>query len=86
MKSCLPPGRVWWDENISLAEVRQRLVSLLEQDATYGEVRIKRRDGQVFVIKPEKRGGSPLTVEGIKLRVSREGILQSIEEGHRELE
>ena len=67
-------------------EARQKLASLLEQAATYGEVRIKRRDGQIFVIKPEKRKGSPLAVEGIKLGLSREEILQSIEEGRREVE
>jgi PHD/YefM family antitoxin component YafN of YafNO toxin-antitoxin module len=68
-------------------EARQKLASLLEQAATYGEVRIKRRDGKVFVIKPEKREGSPLAVEeGIKLGLSREEILQSIEEGRREIE
>ena len=67
-------------------EARQKLASLLEQAATHGEVRIKRRDGQVFVIKPEKREGSPLAVDGIKLGLSREEILQSIEEGRREVE
>jgi len=67
-------------------EARQKLASLLEQAATYGEVRIKRRDGQVFIIKPEKREGSPLAVDGIELGLSREEILQSIEEGRREIE
>jgi hypothetical protein len=42
------------------AEARQKLATLLEQAANYGEVQIKRRDGQVFVIKPQKRKGSPL--------------------------
>jgi len=46
----------------TLTEARQKLASLLEQAAKYGEVRIKRRDGQVFVIKPQKRKGSPLAV------------------------
>jgi hypothetical protein len=67
-------------------EARQKLASLLEQAATYGEVRIKRRDGRVFVIKPEKHEGSPLAVKGIKLGLSREEILQSIEEGRRAIE
>jgi PHD/YefM family antitoxin component YafN of YafNO toxin-antitoxin module len=70
----------------AFTEARQKLASLLEQAAEYGEVRIKRRDGQVFVIKPEKRQGSPLAVEGIKLNLSREEILRSIEEGRREIE
>jgi len=49
----------------TLTEARQKLASLLEQAAKYGEVRIKRRDGQVFVISPQKRQGFPLAVEGI---------------------
>jgi hypothetical protein len=55
----------------------------LEQAAKYGEVRIKRRDGQVFVIKPQKPKGSPLDVDGIKTKLSRREILQSIEEGRK---
>jgi PHD/YefM family antitoxin component YafN of YafNO toxin-antitoxin module len=64
-------------------EARQKLATLLEQAARYGEVRIKRRDGQVFVIKPQKRKGSPLDVDGIDLNLSRSEILQSIKEGRR---
>jgi hypothetical protein len=66
-------------------EARQKLASLLEQEqaARYGEVRIRRRDGQVFVIKPQKRKGSPLDVDGIKKKLSRREILESIEEGRR---
>ena len=67
----------------TLVEARQKLATLLEQAAKYGEVRIKRRDGQVFVIKPQKRKGSPLAVDGIKLNLSRDEILESIEEGRR---
>jgi PHD/YefM family antitoxin component YafN of YafNO toxin-antitoxin module len=64
-------------------EARQKLATILEQAARYGEVRIKRRDGQVFVIKPQKRKGSPLDVDGIDLDLSRSEILRSIEEGRR---
>jgi antitoxin (DNA-binding transcriptional repressor) of toxin-antitoxin stability system len=64
-------------------EARQKLASLLEQAAKYGEVRIRRRDGQIFVIKPQKRKGSPLAVGGIKKKLSRREILESIEEGRR---
>ena len=49
-----------------LTEARQKLLSLLEQATKYGEVRIRRRDGQVFVIRPQKRKGSPLAVQGIR--------------------
>ncbi len=64
-------------------EAREKLATVLEQAARDGEVRIRRRDGQVFVIKPQKRKGSPLAVTGIKLNLSRYEILQSIEEGRR---
>jgi hypothetical protein len=67
----------------TLTEARQKLASLLAQAAKYGDVRIKRRDGQVFVSKPQKRKGSPLAVDGIKAKLSRREISQSIEEGRR---
>ena len=67
----------------TFTEARQKLASLLEQAAKYGEVRIKRRDGQVFLIKPQKRKGSPLAVGGIKKKLSRREILESIEEGRK---
>lgn len=70
-------------KTFTYAEARQKLASLLEQAAKYGEVRIKRRDGQVFVIRPQKREGSPLNVNGIKKKLSRLEILQSIEESRR---
>jgi hypothetical protein len=66
-------------------EARQKLATLLEQAAKYGEARIKRRDGQVFVIRPEKQEGSPLAVTGLDLKLSRAEILQSIQEGRREV-
>ena len=70
-------------KTFTLTETRQKLASLLEQAAKYGEVRIKRRDGQVFVIKPQKREGSPLDVDRIKKKLSRREILERIEEGRR---
>ncbi len=70
-------------KTFTLTEARQKLAVLLEQAAACGEVRIKRRDGQVFVIRPQKRSGSPLDVPGISLGLGREEILESIEEGRR---
>ena len=61
-------------------EARQNLASLLDKSAREGEVRVKRRDGQVFVIKPEQATTSPLDVEGIDLNVSTDEILQFIVE------
>lgn len=67
----------------SLTEARRRLGALLDQAAREGEVRIKRRDGQVFVIKLYKRVDSPLNVKGLKLDLTRKEILESIQEGRR---
>ena len=65
------------------SEARQKLAQLLDQVLKEGEVRIKRKDGQVFVIKPEPRQGSPLDVPGIDLDLSAEEIIQFVHEGRR---
>jgi len=67
----------------TFTEARQKLAALLEQAARNGEVRIKRRDGQVFIIRPQKRQGSPLDVEGVQLNLTRDEILESIAESRR---
>ena len=46
------------------SEARQNLASLLEKALQEGEVRVRRKDGQIFVIVPEVTHGSPLDVEG----------------------
>ena len=63
------------------SKARQNLAALLEQAAREGEVRIKRKDGQVFVIKPESGKGSPLDVEGVSLNISTDEIVAIIREG-----
>ena len=65
------------------SEARQKLASLLDQVLQEGEVRIKRRDGQVFVVKPEVERGSPFDVPGIDLDVSATEIVQFVQEGRR---
>ena len=65
------------------SEARQKLASLLDQVLREGEVRIKRRDGQVFVIKPETEQGSPFDVPGIDLGITATEIVQFVKEGRR---
>ena len=79
-----PKSCILWMKIFTFTEACQKLASLLEQAAKYGEVRIKRRDGQVYIIKPQKRKGPPLALNGIKTNLSRREILQSIEEWRRE--
>lgn len=66
------------------SEARQRFSSILEQARREGAVRIRRRDGQTFVLKPEHPSGSPLDVEGLDLGLSREEIIGFIREGRRD--
>jgi prevent-host-death family protein len=69
------------------SEARQRLASLLEQSRREGQVRIRRRDGQVFVVQPAAAAGSPLDVPAVRAHLRRgelAALLQeSRETGHR---
>lgn len=64
-------------------DARQNLSSLLDVAADEGEVRVKRRDGQVFVIRPEVLKASPLDIEGIDLHITTDEIVQFIAESRR---
>ena len=71
-------GRVY-----TYSEARQNLATVLENAAREGEVRVKRRDGQVFVIKPQTDRQSPLDVRGIDLGISADEIVQFVRDGRR---
>ena len=65
------------------SEARQRFASILDNARREGAVRIRRRDGQIFVIRPERTSKSPLDVRGISLRISRDEILEAVRAGRR---
>ena len=65
------------------SEARQKLATLLEQAVREGGVKIKHKDEQTFVIKPERRVGSPLDVAGLELGITAAEIVQFIQEGRR---
>ncbi len=67
----------------TFSEARQNFAALLDRAAQEGEVRIKRRDGRVFVIQPELKTKSPLDVQGINLPISTAEIVQFIHKGRR---
>ena len=69
------------------SEARQNLATLLDTAAEVGEVKIKRRDGQTFVLRPEIEKKSPLDVEGIYVEgITEEEILDFIKEGRSKYE
>ena len=63
------------------SEARQRFSRVLDEARREGEIRIKRRDGTEFTIRPVPSGGSPLDVVGVDAGVSAEDILSAIREG-----
>lgn len=70
-------------EVYTYSEARQRLAEVLEKAARGGEVRIRRRDGRVFVVKLERERRSPLDVEGLDLGLTVEEIVEAVREGRR---
>ncbi|MDQ3755390.1 MAG: type II toxin-antitoxin system Phd/YefM family antitoxin [Acidobacteriota bacterium] len=66
-------------------ETQENLSALLERAREQGEVRIKRADGQIFVLKPEKDKRSALDVAGIDLGVSTGEIVAFVREGRERL-
>ena len=70
-------------EVYTFSEARQNFASILDHAKKQGSVRIRRRDGQSFIITPEIPNDSPLNVEGVNLDLSREEIVDFIREGRR---
>ncbi len=64
----------------TFSEARQKLATLLERAIKDGEVQIKRRDGQTFVVKPLQLKKSPLDVPGINLKISTKEIVNIVRE------
>jgi hypothetical protein len=65
------------------SEARQRFASLLDKAYREGAVRIKRRDGKIFVVRPEKKSKSSLDVKGLSLEINRQEIIDFIIAGRR---
>lgn len=65
------------------SEARQNLATLLEEARQKGEVRIRRRDGESFVVRPEQPGRSPFDVKGANLGLKREQIIRAIHESRK---
>jgi hypothetical protein len=65
----------------SYSEARERLSVLLEQALLEGQVKLRSRDGRIFIIRPERlQKTSPFEVRSIKLPISKVDILDAIRE------
>jgi antitoxin Phd len=67
----------------SYSEARQQLADVLNRARREGQVEIRRRDGQVFVVRPTVSAGSPLDVAGVEGRLSRKEIVKLVRDGRR---
>ena len=65
----------------TFSEARQKLASILEQASIDGEVRIKRRDGRKYILKPESDKKSPLDGKGVDIGISASEIVDFVREG-----
>ena len=63
------------------SEARQRLADLLNEAQKEGAIRIRRKDGQVFVLQPAEVEDSPLNIPGIQLDITTNEIIDIIREG-----
>ncbi len=62
------------------SEARQKLAKLLDDARQEGQVQIKRRDGQAFVIKPVEEKKSPLDVAGVSTDLSLDELNEAVRE------
>lgn len=65
------------------SEARQRLASLLDQARREGQVQIRPRDGQVFVLQPVSAPESPLDVPAVQARLRPGELEELLQEGPR---
>ena len=65
------------------SDARQNFAAVLDQALEEGQVKIKRKDGQVFVIQPEKKENSPFAIEGVDLGVTTAEIVEFIRDSRR---
>lgn len=74
-------------EAFTYSTARQNLSRVLDTALKQGEVRIRRRDGTSFVIRPERerKSRSPLDVKGVRAKAIGMGdILKAISESRKE--
>ncbi len=62
-------------------EARQQLAALLDRAAREGEVRIKRKDGSEFTLRPAPRSASPLEVGAVDSDLTAAEIVAAVREG-----
>jgi hypothetical protein len=65
------------------SDARQNFATILDEALRDGLVKVRRKDGQVFIIRPETKIVSPLAVEGVDLGVTTDEIIEFVRESRR---
>ncbi len=65
------------------SEARQKLAMVLKQAEDTGKVLIRRKDGRVFSLVPEKNASSPLDVPSIKADVTTQEMVDIVRDGRK---
>ena len=68
-------------KQFNFTEARNNFASILEIARQDGSVCISKRDGESFYITPVKPKKSPLDVEGVDLRLSRDDLVSIVNAG-----
>lgn len=63
------------------SEARQKLARVLEEADLKGKVLIRRKDGRVYALVPERMTSSPLDVPSVKADISTDEIVEIIRQG-----
>jgi len=63
----------------TLAQAKRNLAELLDEARSGGQVHIQDAEGQLYVLKPQRRGTSPLDVEGLDLGIPLDEMLLALQ-------
>ncbi|MFQ5455563.1 MAG: hypothetical protein ACE5EA_05065 [Nitrospirota bacterium] len=79
------PYSVHWEIGNAFSAMLKRKRITLKQalKANEGKVKIKSKHGQIFIITPEFKTGSPLDIESIDLGITTTEIIDFIYEGRK---
>lgn len=70
-------------KSYTFSEARQQFSSVLDFAQKDGGVQVTRRDGRIFIIQPATASNSPLAVSGVDLNISKNELLDFIQESRR---
>ena len=62
-------------EVYTYSEARQKLSRVLDEAESAGKVLIRRRDGRIYALLPERVAASPLDVPSVRARLSTQEIV-----------